>query len=147
MNSKNSLKLTNDIVLQDKKVFVIRIDKEAAFFIKNEEDAKTIMDSISEHEKRRLEDEWTKVYKKTEGEKIILSTQKLGRVYNGYIIPVMTIDYIPICEGTLADKPPMYNIPIPSPDVLEGIAKRRSQVVNKPEEKELSSSDEEDSFF
>lgn len=135
--------ITPEIKMDTVLSYLIRSNGTELFNVDTEHEAKLAIDSIAATETKRLTNEWVKVFKEelNDGKKIILSTQSLGRVFNGVMTQESVIDYIPIGHAVLVkgrhellDK--ILNIPVPPPmpdeSVLKKITERRNQVISLP---------------
>ena len=165
------VKLTPEVSVSDKALYLIRIDGEELAFVNSVEEAKLVIDSIAAAEVKRLDDEWVKVFRRdqTDGKKVTLATQALGRVVNGAVRTAMRIDCIVVpCAKLLrgrhermpvAPPRPKNEIPLaPTPglgmELLEVLRKRRESIEPsskkvrteslKDEPKEVDESDESD---
>lgn len=92
---KNQLTPEVDISLTPE-IYLVRIDKEVVGYTSSQFKAMDILSSFADHEVKRLSNEWTRVLRENlqDGKRIILSTQTLGRVYNGKIVPSTELDII-----------------------------------------------------
>ena len=96
-------KITPEVVVDDKIMFLIRVDGEPMAFADTEREAELIIDSIGASEQRRLEDEWTEVYRSdtANNKEVTISIRKLGRMYNGSIAQATKIDFIKLSHAVL----------------------------------------------
>ena len=154
-----TIKITPEVRMDSKVLFLIRMDGEEMAFADSSKEALLIVDSIAAAEQKRLEDEWTKVFREdlNEGHKVVISTQTLGYAVNGGIYKAVTIDLIPVGHAFLVkgrhelpldrEEEPVPEAPIvPVPDVLQLLAKENveedSETEEEPESLEEESSDE-----
>lgn len=135
MSTDSGVKITPEVRSTDNIQYLIRIDGTELAFVETERDAILVVDSLAAEEARRLTDDWTKVYREdlNGGRKVILSTQALGRVMNGSIVPKEEIDCIAVGHVVLvrgrherAEEADLNETPsVPLPELLEKIAKTR----------------------
>lgn len=135
MSTDSGVKITPEVRSTDNIQYLIRIDGTELAFVETERDAILVVDSLAAEEARRLTDDWTKVYREdlNGGRKVILSTQALGRVMNGSIVPKEEIDCIAVGHVVLvrgrherAEETDLNETPsVPLPELLEKIAKTR----------------------
>lgn len=78
--------------------YLIRVDTEGITFVDSEAEAKLVVDSLAASEVKRLEDDWTRAFRRDQpdGKKVTVSTQAIGRVVDGSVIVASTIDYVVI---------------------------------------------------
>ena len=140
-------KITQEIRVDGKSQYLLRMDGKELFFFDTERLAKLAVDSMAAKMFENLKKDNLHVFRQDmdEGKKTILSTQTIGRVWNGPINHVHTIDYVEVKHAILikgrmdltmsmiSDGLP----PVPSPSVIAGLAG------NYTEEDDSSSDDEE----
>jgi len=159
--SEKVTKITPEVRMDSKVLFLIRMDGEEMAFSDSSKEALLIVDSIAAAEQKRLEDEWTKVFRQdlNEGQKVIISTQSLGYVANGGIYKAVAIDFIPVGHSYLVKG--RHELPqeeteedsskdsessaVPVPDVLQLLAKENVEDSEEPETVEEPESLEEES--
>lgn len=92
------VKLTPEVTVTNKSLFLVRIDGTESMFVTTEADAKLAVDSIAASEVAKLEDESTKVFRRDQddGKSVSISTQVLGYMVNGRVTTVMKIDFIAV---------------------------------------------------
>ncbi len=153
MNESKYITITPEVTVDDKILYLIRMDKEEMIFVNTEHEAQLVIDSIAAAESKRLKDKWTKVFRQDLEieQKIVLSTQALGVMMNGAITKVCTIDYIPVghailTKGRLALTASMISteelVLIPLPAVLERLCKSETEDVKEKSEEDDKSDDE-----
>lgn len=83
----DNIKLTPEVILTKKILYLIKINGEEKIIVNEEDEAKLVMDSIADKEVKRLENEWTKVFRRDQpdGLKISIATQNLGIAFNGFV--------------------------------------------------------------
>lgn len=93
-----STKITSEVELDDKILFLVRIDGKEACFVDDESQAKLAVDSFAAFEQRRLSTSDFKVFRRDleNGRISTISTQSIGYIMNGPITKFVTIDYIPV---------------------------------------------------
>ena len=98
-----TIKITPEVRMDAKILFLIRMDGEEMAFADSSKDALLIVDSLAAAEQKRLEGDWTKVFRQdlNDGQKVIISTQALGYSYNGGINKAVTIDFISVGHAFL----------------------------------------------
>jgi hypothetical protein len=152
--SNKTIKITPEVRMDSKVLFLIRVDGEEMAFSDSSREALLIVDSTAAAEQKRLEKEWVKVFREdlNGGQKVIISTQTLGYVTNGGIINAATIDFIPVGHAYLvkgrhelhhsceekdegADEIPLISIP----DILQLLAKENAE----EEDEEISTTIQE----
>ena len=94
---------TPEVKITQETSYLIRINGAETFFAETEDDCKLIIDSIAAENVRKLQDDWVKVFRldAIDGKKITISTQALGRMVDGAIYDVMTIDFVPVHHAKL----------------------------------------------
>ncbi len=160
VTKNDTLRITDEVVMDSTVHFLVRLDKCELAFTDTEEKAKLIIDSLASHEQKKLEKDggiWTKVYREDlkNGRKVVISIQQLGRLYNSYPQRESVFDYVPVGHAILKKgrlelpKPDSVPIPppVPTPEILEKIALRRSKVTSKPEESDFDSDSDTDSSY
>jgi hypothetical protein len=95
------IKLTPEVHMNSKVLYLVRVDKEEVCFCKTEKEAVLVIDSLAAAVQKELTDEYTKVYREDirDGEKVILSTQTLGFLINGGIHQAKVFDYVPVSQA------------------------------------------------
>lgn len=97
------IQFTPEIIVTQETSFLIRINNVETFFADSKADSKLIIDSIAAENVVKLENEWTKAFRRdhADGKKITISTQALGVIMDGNVLEVMTIDFIPVLRAKL----------------------------------------------
>lgn len=98
ITNDNEMKLTPEVYMTDEIIYLIRIDGEEAFVVRNEKEAKLAIDSIAASEEKSLSDEKTSVYRQdsNDGNSVTISTRTMGRFFNGPMKLYTKIDYVPV---------------------------------------------------
>jgi hypothetical protein len=101
--SNKTIKITPEVRMDSKILFLIRVDGEEMAFSDSSREALLIVDSTAAAEQKRLECEWVKVFREdlNGGQKVVISTQTLGYITNGGINNAATIDFIPVGHAYL----------------------------------------------
>ncbi len=90
------IKLSSKVAISAKDaLFFISVDNEVLGYVKNKEDAKEFLDDlVPQLEKEIIQEKGNvKVFRETYETKVLLSYQLQGKIYNGPIIPIQTIEY------------------------------------------------------
>lgn len=111
--TNTNIQITPEVEVEPTFTNLVRINGEIVGSVETNYEASAIIDSIAALESSKLANEWTKILREDKKNKIILSSQKLGIVYNGNISPIMEIDYITIPSLNL--KIPRFQSSIPKP--------------------------------
>ncbi len=157
LSHQEQVKLTPEVEVDSTIFYLVRIDKEVVGYTESEECAKVILDSFAAREMERMTDEWTKVTREDlqDGKKIVLSTQQLGRVYHGSMLPTMVLDFIAaphlnLLKERLSEDPPRAPPsppPRPSPGTLRKMMEKHTAPVDDSDDssnEEFDSSTDED---
>ena len=99
----SDIKVTPEVRLDSTVLYLIRVNGEEMAFAESADEANLIVDSTAAFEQRRLENDWTTVFRQDldEGRKVVISTQSLGYAMNGSIYKVSTIDYVSVSHAYL----------------------------------------------
>ena len=124
---------TNHISYLIRKHDVINKTHEEVNLVERENDARLAIDSLAAYLTKEMANEWTKVYREDVGNnKIVISTQALGYIANGFITESCIIDYIPLSfvsvEKGRFEKESVIPVPPPLPPA-EQIARNEGCVV------------------
>ena len=113
--SSGFVKITPEVNMDSRILYLIRINKEEMAFVNSEEEAKLVVDSIAAEEIRRLENDTTEVYRKDskDGRNVRISKKDLGALYNSSVYFVMEIDYLPVGHAILTKG--RHELPSPTP--------------------------------
>ena len=139
--SHGFVKITPEVNMDSRVLYLIRINKEETAFVNSEEEAKLVIDSIAAEMVRELETKSTEIYRKdsNDGENIVISKKDLGTLYNSSIYPIMEIDFLPVGHAILTkgrhELPTAVPIPPPLPPkrvLLESLERIRAGVKGKP---------------
>ena len=134
-------KITPEVSMDSRMLFLIRIDGEEWAFVNSEEEAKLVIDSFAASEINRLENDKTEVYRKDsmDGKKIVISEKTLGMIYNSSVRDIMEIDFRPVGHAVLTkgrhELPSASPIPPPLPParvLLESLERIRAGAQGKP---------------
>lgn len=99
--------LTPELALdENSKLFLIRNNLEELLFVKSIEDAIVAIDSIADHEQKRLTKELgerTRVFRQDfdDGKRVIISVQQKGYIYDGSIEKKLVLDYVQVSLGRI----------------------------------------------
>ena len=150
MNTCDTYKITEEVSMDSKIQYLIRIDGTEMAFCDSEDEAIIAISSIANKEIKNLENDWTKVFRQDleDGKKIIISTQALGNLYNGSMVETMIIDIVAVGHCFLTKG--IHELPrkietnqnltsVPVPDILQKLAQ-----VNLDEETLEESNEEEE---
>ena len=146
MSTSENIELTPEVTMESKTLYLVRVDGEELAFVDSEDEAKLVVDSVAASEQKRLENDWTKVFRQDldEGCSVAILTQSLGFFVNGGIVRAVYIDYTSVGHAILTkgrhelpkegdvSTPVTTSIPVSS--VLEKIAKRLGEAAKKTEE-------------
>ena len=147
------VKITPEVNMDSRVLYLIRINKEETAFVNSEEEAKLVIDSIAAEMVREIEDKYTKVFREdsSEGDKVAISKQDLGTLYNSSIYKVMDIDFLPVGHAVLTkgrhELPSAVPIPPPLPPkrvLLESLERIRAGVKGRPVSKVVVEEEKED---
>lgn len=160
MSGNKGIKITSEVRMDDRILYLVRVDKEEMAFVDTEREAQLVVDSIAAAESKRLENDWVQVFRQDldGGRKVIISTQALGIILNGSITKVCTIDFIPVgrvvlTKGRLTLTDSMINVgnsiisPSPVLEASERLVKDQPQETSdetpesKPKEDDNSGDD------
>ena len=155
--SNKTMKITPEVRMDNKYQYLIRIDEEEMAFADSPKEALLIVDSVAAAEQKRLEDEWTKVFRQDldEGRKVVISTQSLGYIANGSIYKAVTIDFVTVGHAFLVkgrhelnqEEDSIPEVPsVPVPDILQMLAKENAEEDEESEEEESSEEEEPESL-
>lgn len=111
--TNTNIQITPEVEVKPTFINLVRINEEIVGSVETNFEADAIIDSIAASESLKMANEWTKIFREDKKNKVILSSQKLGIMYNGNISPVMEIDYITIPALNL--KIPRFQSSIPTP--------------------------------
>lgn len=95
------MKLTPEVDLTDDLLYLVRCNKEELCFVGSKEEAVLTLDSLAHSEVERLQDEGghLKVFREDLGDgSIVISTQKLGLIYDGVVVKAFVYDAIPVAR-------------------------------------------------
>ena len=145
--SNGFVKITPEVDMDSRILYLIRINKEEVAFVNSEQEAKLVIDSVAAETVRKLEDKDTEIYRKdsNDGENVVISQKDLGTLYNSSIYPVMEIDFLPVGHAVLTkgrhELPTAIPIPPPLPPkrvLLESLKRIRAGVkgISLEDEKE-----------
>ena len=151
--STKTIKITPEVRMDDKVLYLIRVDGEEMAFTNSSKEALLIVDSLAAAEQKRLGNEWTKVFRQdlNEGQKVVISTQSLGYAINGGIYKAVTIDFIPVGHSYLVkgrhelpqENDTLESGSVPVPDILQLLAKEHAEEEESQTVKEPNSLEEE----
>lgn len=147
-------KITPEVEFDDQFVWLVRIDQEVVGCTDSQEKAKLIVDSFAAAEVKRMSNERTKVLREDlkDGEKVILSTQALGMLYNSGITKALEVDLIRApCVRLIKARQELPRsttpIPIPPPLPQEYLNNRLpSDLENSESSSEYSTSESENEY-
>jgi hypothetical protein len=115
-----SYKVTNELMLNERIVYLLRINKEEMMIVLTEPDAKLAIDSLAVSEENRLKKVYPnrRVFREEDERCIKVFTQTRGAIYDGSPNMKSEIDYIPIgCGVVVGNRFPIARIP----DILNEI--------------------------
>ena len=156
--STKTMKITPEVRMDSKYQYLIRIDGEEMAFADSSKEALLIVDSVAAAEQKRLETEWTKVFRQDldDGRKVVISTQALGYVANGSITKAVTIDFVTVGHAFLVkgrhelnqdDEESVPEPPsVPVPDILQMLAKENAEEDEESDTEEESEDKEPESL-
>jgi len=115
LESSGFVKITPEVNMDSRILYLVRINKEEMAFVNSEEEAKLVVDSIAAEEIRRLENDTTEVYRKDskDGRNVRISKKDIGTLYNSSVYFVMEIDCLPVGHAILTKG--RHELPSPSP--------------------------------
>lgn len=141
------INITPEVKSTSQTYYLVRINGEEMCLVETEDKAKLAVDSIAAHEVKRLEEENVKIYREDldNGKKVVISSQILGMIYNGSIIQVEDIDFVPVgFVNVIKGRHELSKIPPPPPpmpkDIFRRIKERRQQIEsddNSDEDEEI----------
>nr|QBK85634.1 MAG: hypothetical protein LCMAC101_02290 [Marseillevirus LCMAC101] len=146
-------KITPEVSMDSRVLFLIRIDGEEWAFVNSEEEAKLVIDSFAASEVNRLESDKTEVYRKDskDGKKIVISEKTLGMIYNSSVHSIMEIDFRPVSHAVLTkgrhELPTAAPIPPPLPPqriLIESLERIRAEAQGKSVGEEVNDDGEEE---
>jgi len=93
-----SEKLTEEVSLLDKTLYLIRVDSVEKVIVEGKDEAKLVLDSLAQNECNKLQSEWVRVFRRdqTDGMKVSISTQSQGILINGFVKTTKRLDCIPV---------------------------------------------------
>ena len=93
-----SEKLTEEVSLLDKTLYLIRIDNVEKVIVEGKDEAKLVLDSLAQDECNKLQTDWVRVFRRdqTDGMKVSISTQSQGILINGFVKTTKRLDCIPV---------------------------------------------------
>lgn len=100
-------KVTNDISLTDKHLYVIKVNQEEFCIAKSKDQLKLLLENLTNALMKELQDNpdvksgWTKIEKEITEFSIVITRQQLGRLFNGSKVPVYTLTYSTVAEGLI----------------------------------------------
>jgi len=152
----DEVQLTPEIKIKNDETYIIRIDGEIVGCVFNHTSAVLAIDSLVAYEVKRMTNEWTKVLREDlkDGQKVVLSTQSLGRLYNSTVTKAMEFDFIKaptlhVVKARQSLPKPSLPIPIPPPPppmrMQEEIKDTRYKTNSLPGDESEDESDSEDS--
>lgn len=123
-------KITRNVYNINQFMYLIRINGEEVSLTKNYEQIPLIIDSYAKQEIKNLEQEYDKVFREdfNQGTKIHISTQRLGKLYNGSVNVKTTIDFIKIDQVEFREP---NTAPIPPPMPTQIITQIPTQIPTK----------------
>jgi hypothetical protein len=139
--SSGFVKITPEVNMDSRVLYLIRINKEEVAFVNSEEEAKLVVDSVAAGMIGELENKSTEVYRKdaADGAKVVISKKDLGTLYNSSVYSVMEIDFLPVGHAVLTkgrhELPTAVPTPPPLPPnsvLLASLARIRAGVKGKP---------------
>lgn len=104
-----SYKVTNDIYMTDKHLYVIKVNQEIFCVVNSKDQLEHLLTSITDTLVKELQDNsdvksgWTKITKEITQTAIVISSQQLGRLINGSKIPVYTVTYTTVAESVVKE--------------------------------------------
>ena len=110
---KQVIKITPDVETRDEFLWVIKNDNQIVGIAHNQKLAEFMIDSLASSEVKRLKTDNVKVLREDfDGQKVILSTQESGYLYNGPVLQVTEFSFtkVPILYS---NNNQYYFIPIP----------------------------------
>ena len=91
--------VTPELITTDSLLYIVRADRENICIVNNEKDAKFAVDSLAKAFEKEMTGPHVHVYRRNDGDRVILYEQKLGYVYNSKKVPLHKIDYTPVSIG------------------------------------------------
>lgn len=106
--NSNAHFLTPEVEMDTRVSYLVRENGVELAIVSTEDEALYVIDSVALTEMKRIEKEFNgykKVYRENmdDGKKIVLYTQSQGRLYNGSVTPVMTLDYVGVGHAIIRE--------------------------------------------
>lgn len=116
MSSEN-IKITPEVSMDNAILYLVCINGEQACFVHSEREARLVVDSFAASENKLLQGPRVKIFREdlNDGQKVVLSMQKIGLMMNSAISKVSTIEYMAVGRALLkkgrldVTKSMMYN--------------------------------------
>ena len=101
--SNENIKITPEVFMDDSIIYLVCINGEQACFVRSEKEARLVVDSLASYENKLLQGHRVKIFREdlNNGQKVVLSKQKIGLVMNSAISDVYTIEYTAVGRAIL----------------------------------------------